>query len=311
MKLQTTVAVVAVPHPSFFLSKGLDKKKSTFPPGEGMGFARDQQVNTMIITKKQGTLEYLVAEGITAPHCFTTRFGGVSVGNLASMNLAIRLDEREENVAENFRILGNALVFSLSDLVLTRQTHSDIVRVVDRQDCKGCFHRDYPECDALITNDPGVALVVFTADCTPLLFHDPVTGAVGAAHAGWRGTAQAIGVKTVRAMAEHFGCDPKNIRAAIGPNIGQCHFETDADVPEAMLAAYGQAAAPYIEKRGEKFFLDLKAINALALRQAGLTHIDISADCTMCSPDRFWSHRYTRGERGSQGAIIQCKEGAK
>ena len=156
-----------------------------------------------------------------------------------------------------------------------------------------------------------MTLVVFTADCTPILLHDPVTGAVGAVHAGWRGTAQAIGAKAVKAMVEHFGCDPADIRAAIGPNIGRCHFETDADVPEAMLAAYGEEAARYIEKRGEKYFLDLKAINALALRRCGVTHIDISDDCTMCSPDRFWSHRVTRGIRGSQGAVIQCKEGVR
>ncbi len=262
-------------------------------------------------TIQNGTLEYLVAEGISAPHCFTTRLGGVSTRSLASLNLAIKGEETEENVAENFRILGNALGFSLSDLVLTRQTHSDIVRVVGRADCKGCFHRDYPECDALVTNTPGVTLVVFTADCTPLLFHDPVTGTVGAAHAGWRGTAQAIGQKVVAVMVNQFGCDPKNIRAAIGPNIGFCHFETDGDVPKAMLEAFGEEVSPYIEKRGEKFFLDLKAINALALRRCGVTHIDISEECTMCSPGRFWSHRVTKGDRGSQGALIQCKEAAK
>ena len=113
------------------------------------------------------------------------------------------------------------------------------------------------------------------------------------------------------AMVENFGCKPENIRAAIGPNIGFCHFETDADVPEAMRAAYGAEAEQYIEKRGEKFFLDLKAINALSLRRAGVKHIDISDACTMCTPDRFWSHRVTRGNRGSQGALITCKEGCK
>ena len=117
-----------------------------------------------IITQKQGTLEILTAEGITAPHCFTTRLGGVSCGALSSMNLAIKLDETDENVTRNFEILGSALGFGIEDLVLTRQTHSDIVRVVSRSDCNGCFHRDYPECDALVTNDPGVALTVFTAD---------------------------------------------------------------------------------------------------------------------------------------------------
>lgn len=260
---------------------------------------------------KLGKLEYLTAEGITTPHAFTTRFGGVSTGALESMNLAIKLDETDENVQANFEILGQALGFGIDDLVLTRQIHSDTVRVVGRSDCKGCFHRDYPECDALVTNAPGVALVVFTADCTPLLFHDPVTGAVGAAHAGWRGTASAIGVKTVEAMCREFGCKPENIRAAIGPNIGFCHFETDADVPDALLAAFGDEIRPFIRQVGSKYYVSLKEINALILRRAGVRHVEISEDCTMCQPDRFWSHRITRGIRGSQGAIIVCKEGLK
>ena len=264
-----------------------------------------------IIVKKQNGLEYLVAEGISTPHCFTTRFGGVSRGALSSMNLAIKLDETDENVTRNFEILGDALGFGIEDLVLTRQTHSDMVRVVGRSDCNGCFHRDYPECDALVTNDPGVALTVFTADCTPILFHDPLTGAVGAAHAGWRGTAAAIAAKTVETMVREFGCKAENIRAAIGPNIGFCHFETDADVPNAMLAAFGEEVRPFIRKAEEKYYVNLKEINALILRRAGVRHIEISEDCTMCQPDRFWSHRVTGGNRGSQGAIIVCKEGTR
>ena len=264
-----------------------------------------------IQTIKIGTLEYLTAEGITVPHCFTTRYGGVSTGNQASLNLAVGRGDSMENVEANLRILGKALGFEPEKLVLTRQTHSDTVRVVTDGDCKGFCHRDYPECDALVTNTPGVSLLVFTADCTPLLFHDPVTGAVGAAHAGWRGTAKAIGAKVVQAMVENYGCDPKNIRAAIGPNIAKCHFETDADVPEAMIAAFGEEGKAFIEKRGEKYHLDLKAINALALRRAGVEHIEISDACTYCQCDRFWSHRVTKGERGSQGAVICCKEVAK
>ena len=260
---------------------------------------------------KIGTLEYLTAEDLSVPHCFTTRFGGVSTGSLTSMNLAIRLHETDENVTRNFEILGNALGFGIGDLVLTRQTHSDTVRVVSRADCRGCFHRDYPECDALVTNDPGVALVVFTADCTPLLFHDPVTGAVGAAHAGWRGTAAGIGAKTVETMVREYGCNPADIRAAIGPNVGFCHFEPGADVPDGMIAAFGEEARQFIRVSGEKYYVNLKEINALSLRRAGVTHIEISEDCTMCSPHRFWSHRVTRGDRGSQGAVIQCKEGSR
>ena len=262
-----------------------------------------------VITQKIGQLEYLTAEGISAPHCFTTRFGGVSQGIFDSMNIAIKEGESEENVVKNLEILGSSLGFSLDDLVTTRQTHSDIVRAVTREDHRGPFHRDYPECDAIITNTPGLALMVFTADCTPLLFHDPVTGAVGAAHAGWRGTAAQIGAKTVAAMAAHYGCRPENIRAAIGPNISQCCFQTDADVPQAMAEAFGPEAHTFIRRSGDKYYVNLKEINALSLRRAGVTHIEISDACTACQPDRFWSHRITRGERGSQGAIILCKEG--
>ena len=264
-----------------------------------------------IITNKIGTLEYLTAEAISVPHCFTTRLGGVSTGSLASLNLGMHRGDDPANVAENFRRLGAVLGFSAEDLVLTRQTHSDIVRRVGRADCAGIDHRVYPECDALITNEPGVTLMIFTADCTPLLLHDPVTGAVGAAHAGWRGTAKAIGAKTVAAMVREFGCKPENIRAAIGPNIAQCHFETGVDVPEAMLDTFGDAADPFIRHAGEKYYVNLKELNALSLRMAGVKRIEISDACTVCQSDRFWSHRVTRGDRGSQGALIRCMEGSK
>lgn len=263
-----------------------------------------------VITKKLDRLEYLVAEGISAPHCFTTRFGGVSSGHLESLNLSMSQGDAPENVAENYRRIGAVLGFAPEDVVMACQTHSHIVLQVGRKHRgAGLLREKLPECDALITNETGVALFVSTADCTPILLHDPVTGAVGAAHAGWRGTAAAIGAKTVQAMVAAYGCDPKNIRAAIGPNIGACHFETDSDVPQAMLAAYGAEAAAFINPRGEKYYLDLKAINALSLRQVGVTHIDISDACTVCQHSRFWSHRVTRGLRGAQGAIILCKEG--
>ncbi len=264
-----------------------------------------------IITNTIGKLEYLWAQNIPAVHCFTTRLGGVSAGHLASLNLGVHRGDDWNNVAENYRILADAMGFSLSKLVLTHQTHTDIVRVVTARDAN--LYTDShsgPECDALVTNDPGVTLGVFTADCTPILFHDPVTGAVGAAHAGWRGTAAGIAAKTVLAMQANFGSRPEDIRAAIGPNIGPCCFETDADVPNALVEAFGQAVLPLIRREGDKFFPDLKAINALVLQNCGVTSIAVSRDCTMCQHRRFWSHRVTRGQRGSQGAFITRKEEA-
>ena len=258
---------------------------------------------------QKGTLEYLTAEGISAPHAFTTRFGGVSEDYLFSLNLAMGRGDAPGNVEKNYAILGEALGFDPKNAVLTWQIHSDIVRRVTRADARGLDHRSYPQCDGLITDDPGTALVVFSADCTPILFHDPVTGAVGATHAGWRGTAADIAGKTVKAMVREFGCKAEDIRAAIGPNIGQCCFETDADVPLAMVETFGTEAEEYFRQQNHKYYVNLKAINALALRRAGVTHIEISTDCTMCQSHRFWSHRATKGHRGSQGAIIVCKEG--
>ena len=262
-----------------------------------------------ITTVRKGTMEYLISDSISVPHGFTTRLGGVSTGSVCSLNLSVRRDSHPDNVAENFRRLGAAIGFDPQKLVLTNQTHSCTVLQVTEADHRGFNTHDYPECDALITSQPNTALCIFTADCTPILLWDPVTGAVGAAHAGWRGTASKIAAETALQMCKAYGCDPKNIHAAIGPNIGSCCFETDEDVPRALLAAYGEAAAPYIrEGKDGKFFPDLKAINALALRSIGIREIELSDECTMCSHHRYWSHRFTKGNRGSQGAIILCKE---
>lgn len=257
----------------------------------------------------QGDLTYFTAPNIAASHCFTTRLGGVSKGHLASMNIGGHRGDDPAAVEENFHILGSALGFSSKQLVLTRQTHSDIVRAVTMEDAgKGLDHDAYPECDALITATPGVALVVFTADCTPILLHDPVAGAVGAVHAGWRGTAAGIVAKTVDTMVSAYGCDPKNIHAAIGPNIGPCCFETDEDVPNTMIEALGNAALPHIRKADDKYYVNLKEMNALWFRQAGVNNISISSLCTACRQELFWSHRRTGSLRGSQGAVILCKE---
>ena len=262
-----------------------------------------------IHTMKNGTMEYLVADGIAVPHAFTTRLGGVSEGYLASLNLGMNRGDKNENVEKNYAILEETIGFDANKLVLANQVHGDDVRVVTAADCRGLDHRAYPECDGLITNTPGVSLVVFTADCTPILLHDPVTGAVGAVHAGWRGTALDIAGKAVAMMEAEFGCMPQNIRAAIGPNIGPCCFQTDGDVPQAMVQAFGPEVEAYIRAAGDKYYVNLKDMNALALRRAGVENIEISEECTMCNPDKYWSHRYTQGLRGSQGAVICCKGG--
>lgn len=259
---------------------------------------------------RKGNLEYLRAENLSgAVHCFTTRYGGVSEGVLSSLNLGIHRGDRPENVLENYRILGDAVGFSPEDLVFTHQTHTAIVRQVGRADRgQGLFAPVPGDYDGLITDEPGVALIVFSADCTPILLYDPVRHAIGAVHAGWRGTAAGIAANAVRLMGEQFGSDPANIRAAIGPCIGPCCFETGPEVPEAMVSALGAEAENYIAPKGEKYYVNLKEMNRLWLERAGVTQVELSCDCTRCQPLRFWSHRITGDARGSQAAIIMLPE---
>jgi len=258
---------------------------------------------------KIGALEYSTADCLEGSvHCFSTRLGGVSTEHLSSLNLGVHRGDDPENVLKNYNILGNAVGFAKEQTVFTMQRHTDLIRVVDEANCGEGLFRDVPEvCDGLITDRPGVALVTFAADCTPILLFDPVRKAIGAVHAGWRGTALGIAAKAVDTMVREFGCIRENIQAAIGPCIGKCCFETDWDVPQAMLDALGPKALTAITQKGEKYFVDNKFCNALWLQRAGVGGLDISPDCTMCRPDRYWSHRVTHGERGIQAGIIMLK----
>ena len=243
-----------------------------------------------------------------AVHAFTTRPGGVSRGIYESLNLAKGRGDDMDNVRENYRRVCAALGADMGKLVFTNQVHGDLVRRVTAADRGKGLDRpvDY-EADGLMTNVPGLVLAVFAADCIPILLFDPVERVVAAVHAGWRGTALGIAARAVEGMATQYDCKGENILAAIGPGISQCCFETDADVPNAMTAAMGSAALPFIRDRGEgKFGVDLKGLNTLWLTRAGLRegHMDISPDCTMCRHEKYWSHRYTKGERGSQAALI-------
>ena len=202
----------------------------------------------------------------------------------------------------------------MNRVVLSKQIHEDVVRHVTEADAgKGLWRdRDYPSVDGMVTDVLHLPLVVFSADCNVVLLHDPVRKAIGACHAGWRGTALGIAAKTVREMQRIFGCDPADIRAAIGPAIGQCCFETDGDVPAALHAALGDEAEPYITWNGRKYHIDLKAINRLWLLRAGIdpSRIDVHPDCTKCHPERYWSHRAMGDRRGGMAAMICLTEDA-
>jgi YfiH family protein len=255
-----------------------------------------------------GALQYMTARNISATHAFTTRLGGVSGGVFSSLNLRARDGENPENVRANFEIICRALGVSPECLVFSNQVHGASARVVSLDDRTVPTGRPTGDADAMATSARGLSLVVFTADCAPILLHDPLVGAIGAVHAGWRSTAGDVAGAAVSLMSRELGCRPSDIRAAIGPCISSCCFETGSDVAEAMFALFPGSAErdATVRRRGDKFLVDLKAANALLLERAGLLreNIAISDECTCCLGDKYWSHRATGGVRGSQAAII-------
>ena len=240
-------------------------------------------------------------------HGFSTRRGGVSVPPFDTLNLGVGRGDDPAAVMENYRRFCGVLGIDARQAVLSKQVHETTVRRCTADDAgKGLLRqRDYAA-DALITNEPELPLTVFSADCGIILLYDPVRRAIGAVHAGWRGCAGGILEKTVRAMTQSYGTDPADLLAALGPCIGKCCFETDADVPDAMRAALGQDAEACLSSRVPKWHVDLSGLNRLWLLRAGLRpeNIEGSDLCTACRPDLFWSHRKMGENRGVQAAMI-------
>ncbi|MBQ0037774.1 MAG: peptidoglycan editing factor PgeF [Clostridiales bacterium] len=258
-------------------------------------------------TIDKNSVLYLTSDILTGVrHGFSTRRGGVSPAPWDSLNLDDRRGDSHANVQENFRRLCHALDVDVQRVVLSKQVHRDDVRLVTEHDIgKGLWRaQDYDSADALITDVPELPLFVFSADCGVILLHDPVHHAIGAVHAGWRGTVLGIVKKTVEAMRDAFGTDPGDLQAAIGPSIGQCCFETDDDVPAALRQALGHRAEPFMIWNGRKWHIDLKSVNRYWLQDVGVTQIDLCADCTYCLPELYWSHRRTGLARGEQAAVI-------
>ena len=260
-------------------------------------------------------LIYDTADGLSAAggvrHAFTTRLGGVSPAPFDSLNFFERNGDTWENVRENYRLLGAAAGLDTSRAVGCRQVHGGAVYRVRAEDAGRLRFDERPcDADALLTDVPGLPLVAFSADCCTALLFDPARRCVGAVHAGWKGTALGVMRNAVAAMAEAFGSDPADVRAALGPCIGACCFETDADVPDALRAGLGAAAEAFIETRGKKYRVDLRGANRLWLLRAGVApeHIETHPDCTMCRPERYWSHRRLGARRGGQIAVIALED---
>lgn len=268
--------------------------------------------NNLNINKK-GDLVYITFPRLEAcgavRHTFSTRLGGVSEGQYSTMNTSFSGGDDFKMVEENYRRLCGAVGIDINHLVLSKQTHTNNVRVVTKNDCgTGYIKPSFQDVDGLITNESGVALVTQYADCTPLLFCDPVKHVCATSHAGWRGTVAGIGKVTVEKMIKDFGCDPADIIAAIGPCICENCYEVDTPVLDAFAESGMDITGVFREGCDENhFMLNLVQANKNILISAGIKedNIDVSDICTCCNADKLHSHRATGGKRGNLAAIIE------
>lgn len=264
---------------------------------------------------KSGEVEYLTFPLLERTgmvrHLFSTRVGGVSKGIYSTMNLSYTRGDKKEAVDENFRRIAAVLGCDVGDIVCSDQTHTVNLRVVSREDGgKGILRtRDYTDIDGLMTDEPGLVLATFYADCVPLYFVDTKKRAVALAHSGWRGTVARMGRCVVQKMKEVYGTDPANLVAAIGPSICQACYEVSEDVAEAFAREFrgnGQTDKILIDKGGGKYQLDLWRANEIVLTEAGIPteQIQVTDICTCHNSDYLFSHRASQGRRGNLGAFL-------
>ena len=237
---------------------------------------------------------------------FTNRLGGVSGGVWASWNFGENRGDDPENVRENYRLAGEIFGCTENDFVVTKQVHEKTVIIAADKDRHTLGTQTPYTADGLVTKERGLPLMIYIADCVPVLLHDKRAQVIAAVHCGWKSSvADILGVAVDNMQA--LGAKPENIAAAVGASIGRCCFECGDDVPEAVSRYLGgDTEGLFDHKPNGKTHVDLRGANMRRLLQLGLRaeNIDVSDECTMCLPDKYWSHRATNGVRGSMAAAI-------
>lgn len=281
------------------------------------------------LTRKPGEPAYVTIErwerehpGISAG--MTTRIGGVSGAPYETLNCALHIQDEPVDVIENRRRLGETLGWPFEAWTCGEQVHDRQVAVVTPADKgKGRESREdaFANTDAIVTNEPGIWLTSFYADCVPLYFFDPVRQAVGLAHAGWKGTVLRIAGETIRTMSEAYGTDPSDVMAAIGPSIGMCCYEVDDTVIARIDSCLDEIGAePGVRScvyrpgaENGKWMLSLQEMNRQIMIKAGIlpTHIEICGMCTGCRTDLFFSHRKENGATGRMASWIGLRSASQ
>ena len=258
-------------------------------------------------------------------HAFSTSQGGISpLENEKLLNLGFTDWDTRENVLENRRRFQSAVGAPDLPLITLKQFHSDVIHLFDSAPSDPCRG------DASITNRPGLLLAIQTADCVPILLVDPKKRAIAAIHAGWRGTLARIASKTIGKMQMHFGTNPRNLLAAIGPSIGPCCYEVGTEVATQFLSQFPDAPTYFDEFRtGDEpnpvqwlnmmppghqpppkgVLLDLRKANRSQLLVAGLCPQNVHTIdlCTACHPDLLFSYRKEGSHTGRLMSVIALR----
>jgi YfiH family protein len=270
-----------------------------------------------MIEKRHGLLTLLFYNHLLRfkeiKHFLSTRTGGFSEFPYHSLNLGLHVGDDLDKVLKNRRRLAEAIGIPLDRFTVARQIHSGNVRVVSDEQ-RGSSSTDQgnaiEDTDAMVTDTPGICLIVLVADCVPMLFFDPLKKAVGVAHAGWRGTLQSIAGNTVTTMEKAFGSSPEDIMVGIGPSIGPCCYRVGPEVISQVKGVFKDRDGYIVNesKDGEGYF-DLCKANLEGLLHAGIErkNIEIVGRCTCHEPDLFFSYRNQRGDTGRFAAGIMLR----
>ena len=264
--------------------------------------------NENIVHIKKNGLEYIqfrkLLEYKNVEHCFTLK--PLDFAGNASY------EEKREEVEKGLKFLSEEFDFDVKDICRPKQTHTDKVEKVEDSD-EGIYLKMFDNVDGFVTDKKNKVLMLSFADCTPLLFYDPIKKVIANTHSGWRGTLQSIGVRTIEKMISECGSKPEDIICCIGPHIRKCHFEADKDVKDLFYNKFKnleqiEEIITYNQKK-DKYYIDTSKINKRILLNIGLKEENIidSNVCTVCNSDICHSYRAEKEVSGRAVTIIYLK----
>jgi YfiH family protein len=272
--------------------------------------------NDKVIINKRGELTFLEFANLKKydrilTHCFTTRLGGVSEGECSTLNLSFNRNDSRENVIQNYQSISRALGVDFDKIVLSDQVHDNKIYIVHKEDAgKGLTRESDIKCyDGLATNEKGIPLVTFYADCVPVLMLDTKNEAIAAVHSGWKSTTKKISIEAVKRLQQEYNTDLKDLQIAIGPSLCQNCFEVDKEVYDLFRDNYDWIDK-YTEVKSGKYYIALQKVIKHSLADAGVPkeNILISDICTKCNNDVFFSYRGDNKKTGSLAAFMMLRE---